>query len=281
MSEKECCGNQDFSKYDDMTTEELEEILRLDAEKPEGQETDEETLFYIMGVLTERRKKNGQTGNTAQEAYEIFKQYYMPEIDNIDPAPAKENKPKILRPRWMRRLVAAAAAIAILIGGSVTAKAFGIDVWKAVVQWTQETFHFGDWGSSGPNSDLAYDSLQEVLQDNEITEKLVPTWLPEEYQLDDITITNSPKKDTYRATYVNGDQVLRITVQNYLDGVPVYVEQGDGLVEEYKVAGITYYLFDNYDNTKAVWVTGSYECYISGNVTIQELKQMIDSIEKG
>lgn len=89
MSEKEYCGIQGFSKYDEMTTEELQEILRLDAENTEGQDTDVETLLYITGVLAERRKKNDQTGNTAQEAYEIFKQHYMPEIDNKDSVPAK------------------------------------------------------------------------------------------------------------------------------------------------------------------------------------------------
>lgn len=281
MSEKEYCGIQGFSKYDEMTTEELQEILRLDAENTEGQDTDVETLLYITGVLAERRKKNGQTGNTAQEAYEIFKQHYMPEIDNKDSVPAKEHKPKNLRPRWMRGLVATAAAVVILLSGVVTAEAYGVDVWKAVVQWTQDTFHFGNGGSSGSNNDLLYDTLQDALLDNEITENLVPTWLPERFQLDDISITQSPKKDTYRATYISGDQTLRITIQNYLEGVPVYVEQGEGLVEEYNVDGITYYLFENNDYFQGVWVVDTYECYIAGDVTIDELKMMLDSITKG
>jgi hypothetical protein len=70
-------------------------------------------------------------------------------------------------------------------------------------------------------------------------------------------------------------------VKDYLDSFPAYVEQSEGLIEECKVSGITYYLFANYDNMKAVWIVDSYECYVSGNVTIEELKMMIDSIEKG
>ena len=42
MSENQNCGIRDFSKYDEMTTEELEEILRLDAEMIDGQESDTE-----------------------------------------------------------------------------------------------------------------------------------------------------------------------------------------------------------------------------------------------
>ena len=278
MSEKEYCGIQDFSKYDEMTTEELQEILRLDAENTEGQDTDVETLLYITGVLAERRKKNGQTGNTAQEAYEIFKQHYMPEIDNKDSFPAKKSNPKTIRPRWMRGLVAAAAALAIVISCSVTANAFGIDMWKAVVQWTQDTFNFGN---SAPDSKLPYMSLQEALEKGNTPTWLAPTRIPDGFEMSEITAELTPLKKEYRAIYTNGDEKLRITIQDYWDKAPVYVEQNDGLVEEYEVAGITYYLFSDNDIVKAVWTTGTYECNIMGKVTIQDLKMMIDSIEKG
>ena len=281
MSEKEYRGLQDLTKYDEMTTEELEEILRLDAENTEGQESDVETLLYVTGVLAERRKKNGQTGNTAQEAYEIFKQHYMPEIDNKDSVPAKEHKPKNLRPRWMRGLVAAAAAVVILLSGVVTAEAYGVDVWKAVVQWTQDTFHFGAWGNTNSNNKLPYNSLQEALEKGNTPTWLVPTWIPDDYKLTEITVTQNPAKKVYRATYVEQAKVLKITVQDYLDEDPLYVEQSEGLVEEYEVKGITYYLFSDNDMVKAVWINDSYECDIMGQLTIQELKMMIDSIEKG
>ena len=281
MSENQNCGIRDFSKYDEMTTEELEEILRLDAENIEGQESDTETLLYVMGVLTERRKNNGHTGNTAQESYESFKQHYMPGIDNERLVPEKLNRPKNRPFPWMRSLVAASIVLAILIFGSVTAQAFGVDVWKAVVQWTQETFHFGELGGSETNSNLPYASLQEALEQGKVSTSLAPTWFPDGYELVDISIQQGPLDKQYRAKYVNGNLTLRITVQDHLDKNPVYVEQSDGLVEEYVVSGITYYLFANYDNVKAVWVTDSYECYISGNATIDELKEMIDSIEKG
>ena len=281
MSENQNSGINNFSKYDEMSTEELEEILRLDAETTDGQESDVEELFYIMGVLADRKKKQGHTGNTAQEAYEIFKQHYMPETDHDDPVPEQVQKPGKLALSWMRGLVAAAAVIAIMVFGSVTAKAFGVDIWKAVVQWTQETFHFGEWGESGANSNLPYASLQEALEHGEVTTPLAPTWLPAGYELVDIQIDHSPLDKKYRALYQSGEKILRITVQDYLDKNPVYVEQSEGLVEEYPVDGIIYYLFENHDVVKAVWISGTCECYISGNATIDELKQMIDSIGKG
>ena len=277
MSENRNRGTADFAKYASMATEELEEILRLDAEMPEGQESDTDKILYIMEVLTERNKNNSHTGKTALEAYESFKQNYMPETDN-QIIPMKTKRRGSL---WVRGLAAAMAVVVILIAGSVTAKAFGFDIWKAVVQWTQETFHFGNWGNSDPNNNRSYSSLQEALEQGNVPTWLVPTYLPEGFNLADVHVGQTPAKKRYTAIYTKGKESLRITVQDHLDGDPIYVEQSDGLVEEYEAAGVTYYLFDNNKQVQAVWIVDSYECYVSGNVTIEELKIMISSIEKG
>ena len=281
MSENQNRGISDLSKYDAMTTEELEEILRLDAQAPEEQESDTDKILYIMEVLTERKRNNGHTGKTALEAYESFKQNYMPEVEEPDIHNEKPATVKNRFPRWLRGLTAAAAVLVILVLGSVTAKAFGTDLWKTVVKWTQETFHFGEWGNSESNENLPYSSLQEALEDDEITTSLVPNWFPSGYELADIKVKYSPIQTIYTAIYTNGEQNLRITLQDHLEGKPIYVEQSEGLVEEYEVSGITYYLFSNYEYNRAVWLYESYECDISGEVTIDELKKMIDSIQEG
>lgn len=277
MSEKQNRGSIDLAQYDSMATEELEEILRLDAEMPEGQESDTDMILYIMEVLAERKRNNGYTGKTALEAYESFKQNYMPETDNsIIPMKTKRGCP-----RWVRGLTATAAVLAILLVGSVTAKAFGLDVWNAVVQWTQETFHFGNWGDSNPNSNLSYSSLQEALEKGKKPAWLVPTYIPEGFNLAGINVEQTPVKKRYSAKYTSEDQTLMITVEDHLDGKPVYVEQSNGLIEEYTVSGITYYLFKNNKQTQVAWVVDSYECHIFGNVPIDEIKTMISSIERG
>ncbi len=279
MSENQNRGNIDFAKYDSMATEELEELLRLDAEIPEGQESDTDKILYIMEVLAERKRNSSHAGKTALEAYESFKQNYMPETDhNESTVPAKTKRGC---PRWARGLTAAAAVLAILLAGSVTAKAFGFNIWKAVIQWTQETFHFGDWGNSDTDNNLPYASLQEALEKGNTPIWLVPTWFPDGYELVDVKVEQSPIKKNYTAKYISGEKNLRIIVQDYLDGNPVFVEQSDGLVEEYEAYGITYYLLENNKRTQAVWIVDSYECCISSELTIDELKMMISSIEKG
>lgn len=281
MSENQNRGVGNLSKYDAMTTEELEEILRLDAQAPEEQESDTETILYVMEVLAARKRNNGHTGKTALEAYESFTQNYMPEVDNIETTRNVPTKTRIAFPRWLRSLTATAAVLAILVVGSVTAQAFGLNIWEAMVKWTQETFHFGEWGDSNANNELPYSSLQEALEKGNVSLLLAPTWIPNGFEMIEIITERSPLRIAYNAIYSNGEQNLRITVQEFLDKIPVYVEQSDGLVEEYEVAGVTYYLFSDINVVKAVWINGSYECNIFGNVTIEELKQMIESIEKG
>ena len=281
MSENQNRGIGDLSKYDTMTTEELEEILRLDVQAPEEQESDTEMILCVMEVLAARKRNNGHAEKTALEAYESFKQNYMPEVNIIEMTSKASTKTKIASPCWLRSLTATAAVLAILFVGSATTQAFGINIWETVVKWTQETFHFGEWGESSTNDDLSYTSLQEVLAKGERTTLQVPNWFPSGYELADITVEQTPLRKIYSAKYTNEEQVLRITVQDYLNEIPIYVEQSDGLVEEYEVAGVTYYLLENNKRTQAVWIVDSYECRITGELTIEELKLMIDSIEKG
>ena len=281
MSEKQNRGIGDLSVYDTMATKELEEILRLDAEAPEEQESDIEKILYIMEVLTARNRNNGNPGKTALEAYESFKENYMPESDQSNNAFKKTEKRNPKSPRWLRTLTATAAMLAILLVGAVSVDALGINFWKAIVQWTQETFQFGEWGKSHTNNGLPYASLQEALKKQSISAPLVPNWFPNGYELVDIVVEHSPLQTAYKAKYINGEKSIIITIQDYLDNKPFYVEQSDGLIEEYEVSGITYYLFSDIDLMKAKWIIGSYECDIIGNITIDELKMMINSIGKG
>lgn len=283
MSENQNGRVRNLWKYDTMTTEELEEILRLDVDALEGQESDTELLLYVMEVLASRKRNTSHTENTAHRAYESFKKNYLPEVE--EKIIASEKKISAKKPlRWLRSLSAVAAVLVIILLGSVTAKAFGCDIWEAVVQWTQETFHFGSAREiDGPDTDgdLEFSSLQDALAYAGIEEKLVPTWMPEGYKLVRITVDLTPIQNIYNALYQNGENELVVTVRNHLRSNPQYVEQSEDLLDTYESSGVTYYLLSNNDCTQAVWIKESYECYILGDLTIDELKMMIDSIEKG
>lgn len=281
MSESQGRESRDFSRYDSMETAELEEILRLDTDAPEGVEPDVELMLYVLEVLDKRGRITEVTGNKAQEAYESFKQDYFPEDIHMEEDP----KPVVRRPlRLVRRLTTAAAAVLVFVMlGTVTANAFGINIWRAVAVWAQETFHFASGEEAkvdDPNTDrdLKYSSLEDALYRVENVTGVVPTWIPEGYELTDITIDETPLQKIYIALYENGEKTLRITVQSYLSGYPEQIEQSEGFTDASEVAGIEYHFFSDYDKNRVAWINGTYECYISGNIAIDLLKDMIDSI---
>lgn len=282
MSENQDCGIGDFSKYDSMETEALEEILRLDAQSPEGQESDTELLLYVMGVLADRRRKNN-AGPDVGKAWESFQQNYMPTGEEPEVQPKKPAVRK--KARWFRGLISAAAVLAVVICTAATADALGFDIWRTVATWAQETFHFstGEQMESEPVSEdrMQYDSLQELLERYNVEIALAPTWVPEGYELADVRIDDTPMQRSFLAFYSNESKAVKISIRNYLQGRPEQIEKSENLLEIYENAGISYYIFENYGQIQAVWIQDTFECYISGDLTQEQLRMMIDSIGKG
>lgn len=279
--------DEKFAKYDAMSTDELQQILRDDASKSEGEESDTEALFYVMEVLAKRRQARNE-GKSPEEALESFKQNYYTEndISSVSESTTVAFMPSS-RGRWRRGLIAAAAMLVIVIGSSITANAMGFDLWEVIAKWTQETFHFGYAGEiqesniPSPEFDYPCASLQAALDNYDITALLVPTWMPDGYIESEVTVSETPKHRAIKVNYECGDNVVVIRIADYLDGYPMQIEQSDDLHELYLCNGVEYYIFKNYTQLKAVWITDHFECYISGPITIAEMKEIINSIEKG
>lgn len=285
MSENQNRGIHDFTKYDSMTTEELEEILRLDSEAQSEQESDTEKILYIMEVLADREKTNG-TGKIAQKAWESFQQEYLPDEEACSAYTPEEGTTSPRRP-WLRRVAAVAAAMVLIVCLSATASAFGWQsIWKAVATWAKETFSFvsedqTEESEPSPDNIKEYASLQEALLATNVTPDFIPTWIPEGYVLDRIVVDENPMQRVYIAYYEHGEKAIKITVRSYLEEDLELVEINDTLLEIYESSGREYHIFENVGQLRALWSKDTYECYISGELTIEEIKMMIDSIGKG
>lgn len=281
MSESRSRGTRDFSKYDAMDTQTLEEILRLDAESPEGSGSDTELLLYVMGVLADRRHENN-AGKTAQEAWESFQQNYAPEK-----APSEGKKSAGKSIRWLRRLTAAVAAVVLVVLLPLTAEAFSWkDVWNVVAKWAKETFSFVGSDAATvsepvPDYDGECTSLQEFLEKNLITSSLAPTCIPDGFVLATLKKDVTPTQEVYIAQYVCNDKELRIRIQTFVDTDMRSLEVEADNAEIYTASGIDYYIFHNERQTQAIWLIATYECTISGDISIDQAKEMINSIGKG
>ena len=159
---------RDFSQYDQMTDEQLCQILRADAKCSGCEETDMELVLYVMEVLAKRKKERNEHKDP-KEAFESFKQNYALNEEKAfvqEPVNASNKKKN---GRW-RRIggIAAAITLIIVIGGTATASAFGLNIFEIVGKWSERTFHFGamvQTDATEPSESISfpYASLQEKL----------------------------------------------------------------------------------------------------------------------
>lgn len=274
-------------KYDNMEDEQLRDILRADASKPEGGESDVDEIFYVMELLARRRSERGEARDPA-EALEAFKKRYPNDlvVDEEDEACSEKVIPYSGRSAgWKRRLVATAAAAALIAVGVMSAGAAKFNLWETIAKWTQETFHWGmakeiaDYTPTAEKPSPCADLL-DLLRQNNMPTNLVPTWLPDGFVLSDMQVIEQPDRRIICAQFGNEDRSIMIQIQDYLDVNPYQFEQSSNM-QMYPKNGINYYILENYQTIQIIWNVNHFECLICGNFLLDEAKLMIDSIEKG
>lgn len=280
MSEME--KREEISRYDSMSTEELQEILHKHAHDELDTEPGTDDLFEIMEVLSVRRQQQDpQAFRSDEEALAEFRQHYMPKEK-------EESKAKVIKfPNRVFRTVAAGLAIVLIVtlGTSVTAEAFHVDIWGKFATWTKEIFQFTDTpqGTTAANPEQEYNaelkSLQDALDKINISQKLIPTWLPNGYANNDLRVTETPRVRNIYSSYENNDETLIIKICQTIGVQAPQVEKNDDFFELYVVDGVEYYIFSNTETLQAAWSIGEFECIIGGKITLEEMKRMIDSIK--
>lgn len=280
MSEME--KREDISRYDSMSTQELQEILRKHAHGELDTEPDTQELYEIMEVLSVRRQNESpQAFRSDEETYAEFCEQYMPK-ENVDTRPMVIQFPN----RILKTVAAVLTVVLILaVSTSITAEALHFDIWGKLANWTKEFFQFTDIhsGTTDVSPEKEYNaelkSLQDALNDHRIVEKLVPTWIADGYMCKDVSVTETPRVLNIYASYEKNDKVLVIKIRQTVGVQAPKTEKNDDFLEVYVVDGVEYYIFSNTETLQAAWSIGEFECIIIGKITLEEIKMMIDSIK--
>lgn len=280
-------NSKDLQSYFAMSTEELQKILRDDASNDEGNEEIAD-LLCIMEVLAQRRQTQNE-GRNPEEALEVFRKYYREDVESSETEREKPEKWHTFY-AWVKRLAAVAAIVFLLFTGILTAKAMGFDLWAVITKWTQEavSLHYETPPTvasipleSLPDPTEVFESLQEALDAYGMDSSIVPTWVPEGYDRLVIDIYADEAGRNITASYISGREAIMITVSDYQPDSPWQHQQSGGTCEIYERNGVQYILYKNYERNNAAWLVDGYECFIGGAHSEEELKKMIDSIEKG
>lgn len=275
-------STRDFSHFDKLSTEELQEIIRQDSFLDDDP-SDIDAILYITDLLV-KRSDSSNNSKDVEAAWKSFKENYYLYISDPEPlysfdSPEDEvvkAKPRHLS-RAMKTLSVAAVLAVVIISGSVTASAFGYNLWGAVAEWTRDTFGF----TQGQNNGIhPFENLRDALAAYDINDPIVPQWIPDGYGEDTVQTAETPDGKVISASCKSTAGEIKIEVKafyNQNNEHRVYEIFEDG-VEKYASNGIDFYIMKNDDFTRVSWAVGNNECSILCALEPKEIYRMIDSI---
>ncbi len=287
-----------MTPYEDYSVDELKESLKKIFFLSELNDADLAEMDQIMEIL--REKDPLPPGRSAEESWEEFKSLYMqdPEADDIhsdldseevsdtDTAPNvvaefpdKENASPA-RPKLHRKLIRVALIAAIIMvffaAVTATAAAMGYNLWGWLPIWGNEDLRFvAETPTREPHQDDLKD-IPMVLASLGITEPLYPTWLPEDLKRTETKTFEEPL--FLLENYQGNDRELTITISPASGLENTIYQKTDNPPFEYHVGSKVHYIFENTDEIITIWFSEEYSVLISGNISIDEMKKVIDSV---
>ena len=279
------------------STEELEELLAASFPLGDNAETDEAYIMTIMEVIREREEKEADQEKRQAEvdaAWREFQEYRAErdrekaEADGMADAsgkfPGEPSRPQekvrtAKKPGRVLRSCAAAAAVIVLLCG--TAYAFGWNIFQALADWTAETFQFLTGAEPGMADHGVFENLYRIVS-AETDVSTVPRWAPEgaeEVEQPRTSVRSDKTRIVGEYLIEDREFTVRITIYNEIpEGYDTIYQKNDGSAYPYEAGGITHYIVENVDNVSAMWTNGFIEGHIQGNISIEDLQLMIDSI---
>ena len=189
-------------------------------------------------------------------------------------AESKPAKAKGLKP-FMRVGLIAAIVVVLMLAITVTASAFGFNLWGWVPKWSNEVLSFSKEEPEEPD----LQTIPDVLQALNVEEPLYPTWIPEGFVLAETYVETDPF--VLHDAYVRNDDYLSITISAASAFTANYNYQKDDTpLIEYISNGTIHYIFSDLDFSEVTWNTNDYTVHITGNVSEDDMKNIIDSVYK-
>ena len=258
-------------------------------------DADMDEMDKILSVL--RKKAPLDQPHTTEEMWERFAAEHAEELASlgirknedteevIEKGPEKngtvvqvipESEEKCLKKKrgFLRVVMTAAAMIVIIVAVTLTASAMGFNLWSWVPIWTDSTFRFVPEGSESATSL----DIPEALKQLGIKEPLFPTWIPEGFVLDEQQI-QMDEPVLFHSSYFRGDKALMITIRSISQtSQSAIIEKDSDDFEIYTTHNTDHYIFKNFDQTVSSWQSINYYVKVSGDISVDEMKRIIDSV---
>lgn len=273
--------------WEEMTTQELEDLLWRDFAADQEGFLDSADILAMTEVINSREEDTPTDADLQAALADFWARVReeentpterIPEEPPAAPGAVPFAKPERKKPgrRKLRWAVVAAAVVCLL-----AVPAMGSDGMENLVQWTEQHFSFlpqNNLPQECPGA-VTYAEVQETV--GQLTDiPVLPAWYPEGTVLEQLTVNERFSGTSINVSFSLRDQVFALIVTVYDSeqiGTTKY-EKNEGYVEPYYVNGIPHYIMGNMERYSVAWQNGNTENSIQGDLTVEELKQMIDSI---
>lgn len=272
-----------YIHYDSLSSTELENYLLMDLEAEAEESLTIEDLYIITEILS---KRNAHQTFQASKGWDSFKNDYLPyledKVEDKNSPPPETNMSITKRSSLHTFRYAAAIIICCFVGFSaysVTTVAEGF--FSQFANWSNETFWFGDphLEEVDGSSDYIID-VTDYFDDVDFPHNFLPDKLPDNYLL----IAEEGYKNTTEKAYIysfitkNGDTKVNLKISYLYDGIELNIENNPDVISAIEQNGITYYFLENMDSNSVIWAKDSFVSTLSGNLTTDELLDIVESI---
>lgn len=279
-------ANSKNLNLDETSSSALLHELEAFSSHPEQTDLDADALIACLDQLDELHPLDASFDTEA--SLSAFRAQHAEAFPDREASKRRRTMPR--RARWL-----AAAAAALLVSGVLLAHAFDVDLTEAIGRWTDETFQF-EAKPAAMDQEItveAYDtpksfypSLQDALDAHEVTEPVVPTWIPEGFTPsgEGASATVGIGGVNFYAFYEGDAGTITVDISQ-LDDLAnledIYYEKDANDLYTIHAGGNTHYIFQNNGRMVSAWVNGHLACMIAGDISESELLKMIASIYEG
>lgn len=263
-----------LEELEKLPSEQLNEMLRQELDRSHK---DEAFILRILHIL-EHRHTVQTYGPEAAAAWTQFRESYSSPAQKFPTGRKRAHAWKT----WLGRAVAAALVVCLLIAFIPRAEGKR-NIFEAIGQWTQDLFGF--FSSDRQDDDYTFTTddpglqeLYDVVSAQGAPDAVVPTWIPEGYELTELKEFELAGGKKVYARFINGDNYIVISYEFHSEAAANKYAKDDDNAEEYECGGVRHYLMSNEKMWTAAWTVDGLECSIGTNLSEDMLRQILISI---
>ena len=271
-----------YSHLDQLSTKDLEEILRASALSEEADNP--ELIDQILEVIAERESEHLPS---AEQARRDFDQLYRTLEEPLYPVEsskmAKLGTKKCLshkQRKWRFKFTLLTAAAVVLVFITCVPVFGHANVIQMVATWTAEQFHFSLPASSKSQGiPKEYAELKKYM-DEQGYQLIIPRF-PDDFEIGEPLFVEPSSFDTLYFSIVyqrkNDYYIFSIMQNDKQSNNGSFYEKNNPDIPSVKYGDIEYYILPNNDNCTASWSLGNIEYFIVTNMSVSDLEDVIKS----